>query len=188
MRFTTNQLTACIKKNARLLDVALAKNPGTATLDAGRLLTALACIESGYGANCGPRYEKQYDNGGLYYERSGTVRKAVTRFGRWAACSYGPWQILYTTALELGLPEDTEPASLHHPDLCIPYVIAYLDRRAVNRPGIYKARDLAGIFDAYNTGRAHDANVPTAYIAKGLKAYEDPTPWIEAAKRRERRR
>jgi len=188
MRFTTNQLTACIKKNAVFLTHALRVNPDLADLDAGRLLTALACIESGYGVNCGPRHETQYDSGGFYHERSAAVRRAVDRFGSWAACSYGPWQILYTTALELGLPEDTEPATLHHPDLSIPHVIAYLDRRAINRPGIYKARNLAGIFDAYNTGRAHDTNTPHAYIAKGLKAYDDPTPWIEAAKRRERRR
>jgi hypothetical protein len=79
-------LKSC-KTNAVLL-------PVIENLDPARLLAALAMNESSLGINCGPRHEPAWDVGGTY----GSDPEQAKLLALWpyqAACSYGPWQVMY---------------------------------------------------------------------------------------------
>lgn len=62
-------------------------------LDGRRIMAALASNESSTGANCAPHYEAAYDFGG---DCSHAPEQAalLAKYGRSAACSFGPWQML----------------------------------------------------------------------------------------------
>ena len=63
-------------------------------VDGSQLLWALSGNESSFGANVTPRHEPAYDVGGVYGD--GPVMKSLlARYGSAAACSYGPWQIMF---------------------------------------------------------------------------------------------
>lgn len=65
-----------------------------AGLDGRKVMAAIASNESSTGANCGPRHEPSYDVGGtLAKGLQQTV--ALAHFGSRAACSYGPWQMMF---------------------------------------------------------------------------------------------
>ena len=63
-------------------------------LDGVKVMAAIAGNESSYGYNCGPRHEPAYDVGGTY--ANGALQKGLLQeFGSAAACSYGPWQMMF---------------------------------------------------------------------------------------------
>jgi hypothetical protein len=84
------------------------------------LMLAIASVESGGGDptkagwDCGPRYEKAYDLGGSFWKISHQQRDLVEKFGGQAACSFGPWQMMYCNFpfLNLGPQGITTPESL----------------------------------------------------------------------------
>jgi hypothetical protein len=62
-------------------------------LDAVKVMIAVASNESSLGANCGPRHEPAYDVGGSL--AGGAQAGLLAEYGRAAACSYGPWQMMF---------------------------------------------------------------------------------------------
>ena len=86
------------------------------------------------------------------------------KWGPWSSASYGPWQILYHAAADLGY--DGHPCDLLRLDVCRPWVERLLHRIA--RQG---ARTLAEIADAWNSGTHRDAIVPQEYIRRLAAAY-----------------
>jgi len=64
-------------------------------IDGPKLMLAISGNESSFGANCGPRHEPGYDTGGSTWERSDLQKQLVLKYGSDAACSYGPWQMMY---------------------------------------------------------------------------------------------
>jgi hypothetical protein len=62
-------------------------------LDPVKVMTAIAGNESTVGANCGPRHEPAFDVGGLF--ATGQQAALLATYGSAAACSYGPWQMLF---------------------------------------------------------------------------------------------
>lgn len=72
-----------------------------APLDGARLMLAIAAVESGganplaAGHNCGPRHEASYDTNGGFWRQSPTQQDLVREHGTAAACSYGPWQMMF---------------------------------------------------------------------------------------------
>lgn len=66
-----------------------------APLEGPRVMWAIAGNESSFGANCGPRHESSYDTGGSTWERSDLQKSLVLKYGSDAACSFGPWQMMY---------------------------------------------------------------------------------------------
>ena len=136
-------------------------------IDPASLLAAIAECESSYGANRVPRFEPAYAPGGRYYKRSDRVRRECARFGALASCSYGSFQILYITALEV-MPVPFEPLDLQSDAFAIGAVTALLNRRFFDAQKITTVEDFA---DAYNSGNAKDAVKPTAYINKFVKHY-----------------
>lgn len=129
-------------------------------MDGELCLKALATVESSYGLNNIPRYEKAYDRGGTYYNAALSMK-----YGAWAACSYSSWQIMFPTAVELGF--SGSPEDLNCDAIAIYWVMQYIEKRILNK-GCTRLQDL---FDAYNSGTFRDTNVPQQYIAKCTDAY-----------------
>lgn len=64
-----------------------------AGLDGRQLMAAIASNESSLGKDCGPRYEPSYDVGG---RNVNAVQAALLkRYGKEAAMSYTPWQLMF---------------------------------------------------------------------------------------------
>lgn len=153
------QLKSLIKEKAAGLQLA-----GT-DIEGEVLLAAICYGESTFGRNNQPRREPAYCPGGVYYENSEEVQEAYARFGQDAACSWGPWQILFITARELGY--DGEPQALTDPQVTIDWVIKFINKRILARG----CKTLEKIADAYNSGSCKDAHVPSGYIRKLVSAY-----------------
>ena len=75
--------------------------PLPANIDGAQLLWAIAGNESSFGANCTPRHEPAYDEGGRYADEA-----LLAQFGSAAAYSYGPWQIMFVNCPPNYIPED----------------------------------------------------------------------------------
>lgn len=132
-----------------------------------RVMLAIAAVESGggdptqAGHDCGPRHERLYDSGGLYWQNSPTQRALCQKWGFNGACSYGPWQMMLCN-----FDEDIDPARLNRDlEFCtVQFVLAY--NRFMVRWGFIA---LAQIGEVWNTGR--EARDPE-YVAKLSEAYE----------------
>lgn len=115
------------------------------------------------------RYEPQFYE--RYIKGNSEFAQAVKRYGKEAvASSYGPWQIMYPTAVEMGY--QGRPGALSDAAISLPYVIKYL-RKLETKFG----DDTAKIIHAYNAGpgsvRANGlAPARTPYTSKVL-AYLD---------------
>ena len=132
------------------------------------LLIALAKNESSFGKDCTPRLEPAYDFGGHYFRRSPIIRMQHRKFGNAVAKSYGPFQVMYPTAVELGYDINRPPEELGEFETNIEYAIRYINHRALR-----KAISVQDIFDAYNSGSSHDSIIPEGYILKGMARYQD---------------
>jgi len=131
-----------------------------------KLLCAILHNESSYGKDCSARFEKAYGPGGRYYRKSYFVREKYEKYKDAACCSYGPFQILYITACELGFKDN--PQQLSEAKLSIPYVVEYLNRRILRKPGNETVRQIA---DAYNSGSFEDLFIPEKYMDDFEEAY-----------------
>jgi hypothetical protein len=149
---------AAIHAHAHELHVALIVD---SRLDPARVLAAIAHNESRYGANNVPRHEPAFDAGGRYADRA-----ALEKYGREAACSWGPWQVMYVTAKELGY--KGAPKELADPEVSLPFAIKLVNERLIERQG---AKSLAEIAVGYNSGSIHGDAVK-GYAGNCLMAYE----------------
>lgn len=137
-----------------------------AGVNGAAVLQALAEVESSYGANAVPKHEPAYDRGGRYF--SPTLARG---WGSWAACSYGPFQVMFPVFLELGIHVtpvsacDLEPGAK-----AAAGIIAKRIKRQIP-DGADAETVVRTIGDAYNSGNARDKNVPTAYCDKLWAAY-----------------
>lgn len=150
----------------------------TLMTDLDTFLRAIAQVESNGGANDYPRFEASYAPKDARFTVQGRVITGTGRNfndivrGRWnaygmaSACSFSPWQILYHAAADLGYSD--HPVGLwRYPEIARHYVVAYVERQL--KKGV---NTVEGLADAYNSGNAHDAIVPTEYISKVVAAYE----------------
>ncbi|MFH1035139.1 MAG: transglycosylase SLT domain-containing protein [Pseudomonadota bacterium] len=131
-------------------------------LDPILLLMALAAVESSGGFNNQPRVEPAYRPGGRYCNQA-----LYEKYGDDAAASWGPLQIMFVTARELGY--QGTPQDLAEPSVSVPLAIALINRRIVGRG----AQTLEQIADGYNSGNFRDDKIPAPYIAKVRAAYAD---------------
>jgi len=138
-------------------------------IDPGRILWAIANVESTYGKqNDATHHEGAYHYGGHYYKRSRIVREQSQKWGCLAHSSFGSFQILFITAYELGFRGD--PIELRDPDISLRYVVKLINRRVLDKLSDEKPID---IFDAYNSGTPRDRIVPEQYIDKALIFYNE---------------
>ena len=131
-------------------------------IDGAKLLWAISGCESTFGDHCEPRFERAYYSGGYYYLRDKRIRQAVQAWGRDAACSYGPWQVLCinTQYSPEQLGADPKVAC----DATVHFIVNFV-------LGFRKARTLSAVLDTYNTGNWRDVHVPVKYIHDGTEYY-----------------
>ena len=146
-----------------------------AGISGGALLDAIQYVETG-GGNW-PRIEIAWMPEGARVTVQGRVLTgtgrqctalAAKRYHRWgpaAAASWGPWQLLFHTAADLGY--KGPPHGLHSRHVSLPYVVLRLDQIA--EAGASTVEDFA---DAWNSGTHRDSIVPGRYIRKLVAAYE----------------
>ncbi len=123
-------------------------------VDGAQLLWAISGNESSFGTNCAPRHEAAFDVGGIY--GGGAVMKPLlAQFGMSAACSYGPWQILFCNC-----PAGTTPSDLDNLDKAAQATVEFLNKLL----GRWNPQDLAGIAECWNAG--HPMQNPSAGVAR----------------------
>jgi hypothetical protein len=134
----------------------------------GSILLIIAGLESNFGQQrLYARLEAGYAKGGYYYQKSPEVQQLWTVYGCMAACSYGTFQIMFVTARELGFLG--HPVDLQSDEVGAFWAAQLIARRIIKAQG---ASTLAQVLDGYNSGSSRDANVPEAYINKGVSLYK----------------
>lgn len=136
------------------------------SLIAGNVMIAIAAVESGggdvnyVGNNCGPRYEPAYDVGGSIYIKSPNQQTYVRKWGKDAACSYGPWQCMFDNCLG-HTPQEMETSI----DICAQVFVVQFNNYVEK---FRKASTLDEIGEVWNLGHiAPDSS----YTTKLQKAY-----------------
>jgi len=158
------------------------------------LLAALTGNESNWGTDCAPRDEKGYYVGGYYYENPGNgwLRMLVKKYGRCAASSWGPWQIMYPVAYELGYRGGgfAHPWGLYEPDQCLHWVVEYLNRRVFRfwpsapKPALMApAMTIQQVGDGYNTGNFRDDHHNPKYESDLAQHYAEAAALYAQVKR-----
>lgn len=145
----------------------------TGPFDRRAILAALTDVESGpWGARAeAGLHEPSYDRGGMYYRRHQI--DLVHRYESLAACSYGPFQVLFTKAWELGY--RGHPVGLLDPVICSVYCVKILNSNVAD-----KSR-LEAFADGYNTGNDRDRILPKAnYTENFIQAYDEALEFYAA--------
>ena len=150
-------------------------------VDLAKAKRAIEMAETGGGRNNWPRVEAAYIPAtespfvaqNSLIRGSGACVNAIVeaRWERFAgsdeqlgtAASWGPWQIMYHTAADMGY--TGEPSALHKREVCEKYVDKRLEQ--IVRSG---AETIEQVADAWNSGNFRDKIVPADYIAK-VKVY-----------------
>ena len=162
--------------------VLIAENAGKLHLDPGdvnreRLLAALCMKETRGWQNRQPNFEPAYYKGGAYFNaerfnRVGLLADPILKdfMGLLSACSFGPFQMMYPVACELGFTEF--PLELADPRINIEFAIRYINARCIPFVTAKKAEDIvAQVADGYNSGNPVDRRVPQIYIDEVLAYY-----------------
>lgn len=140
-----------------------------ASIDPYYFLLALMQVESSFGIQNIARFELSYSRSSIAYKKSRLLQEGHEKWGDLAACSYGPTQILWIVAAELGY--NATPIELFHGANSIPYTVKLLNKLAAGG-----GNTLERLAAAYNGGlgalKSKDS-WPAAYIKKFVQAYED---------------
>lgn len=140
------------------------------------LMDAIAEVESSGSRNNYPRFEAAYAPKGERYTVQGhiitgtgacwnmIVAERWARYGMASAASYGPWQILYHTAADLGY--ERHPAYLWDERWSGFYVDERLKK--LRASGAVSVEDYAR---GWNGGNIHSTHVPQSYIDNLTAAY-----------------
>jgi hypothetical protein len=130
------------------------------TLDGRGVMAAIASNESSLGADCGPRHEPTYDVGGALSHGKAQAM-LLAKFGSAAACSYGPWQMMFDNF------QTTNPDVLEkYLGICAFEFVTWFNKYVI---GVRQAKTLAEIGEVWNLG--HIGPDP-AYVAKLEAAYD----------------
>lgn len=131
-------------------------------IDGAQLLWAIAGNESSFGTNAKPVYEAAYGPNGRYHHP-----KNWEKFGRLAASSLGPWQLMFVNAPPLTTPEDMQDL-----DKAAQATVWFMNSQ-IRR---FKPTTLASIGAIWNGGNphAHRREDVSAYIKKLERNYQVP--------------
>lgn len=153
--FTKAQIVSACRFGASL-------SPLPFGIDGPQLLWAISGNESSFGVNCTPRYEPAFDIGGLYADAA-----LLNRFGRGAACSYGPWQIMFCNC-----PADYAPADMADLGKAAMATVAFLNKQLIR----FAPPSLSIIGAIWNGGSPSTILKPAvaAYAAELAKNYLVP--------------
>lgn len=138
-------------------------------LNGEAVMQAIASNESSLGANCGPRYEPAYGEGGRYANAA-----LLSQYGDAAASSHGPWQMMF----ENFSPEAQQAIADGSADVTafaqefVRFFNSYVIR-------IRGAANLNEIGQVWNGGHVFASSPPvgvTVYCTKLARAYESSLP------------
>lgn len=139
------------------------------TIDGTQVLWGLSGNESSFGANCNPRHEPAFDVGGIFFNNSPVQRLLVAKFGKDAACSYGPWQLLFCNA-----PPEFVPSDMLDLAMATNATVRFMNIQL----GRFKPTTLNQIAEIWNDGKplnSPDAGVQR-YVAEFIKNYSVAMP------------
>ena len=130
-------------------------------IDGPRCMAAIASNESSLGANCGPRQEPAYSDGGRYANAD-----LLGRYGTAAASSHGPWQMMFdnfTPEAQEAIGNGTADVSLFAQEF-VRFFNAYVIRAR-------HAQTLEQIGQVWNMGHIGKAGADPEYVNKLQVAY-----------------
>lgn len=133
--------------------------PLPAAVSGAQLLWAMAGNESSFGIRCTPRHEPAFDVGGAYATHA-PMPALLAKYGSYAACSYGPWQILLANAASYTPTDFSELAS------AAAATIAYLNQQL----RAFRPQTLAAIGSIWNSGGPNHQDIPA--VARYIAALE----------------
>ena len=134
-------------------------------IDGRKIMAAIASNESSTGANCGPRHEPAYDNGGSL-STGAAQAAALAKYGSAAACSYGPWQMMFANFS--GVTPDQLNSDI---DLCAQGFVKFFNSFVI---GSRRAQGVQDIGQVWNLGHVTSTPPPglIAYCKKLQAAYD----------------
>lgn len=149
-------------------------------VDGQKLLLAFAAKESSAARSCGLRTEPAYSPGGKYFKGNAFMEAAFVAYGKAACGSWGPWQILYPTAYEMGF--RGMPWELFTAGGSAPWIVNYMNKRCFPEivPELKGWEFVAKVADGYNSGTSKDKNKPGDYMAAIVGFYEMPFDKLKA--------
>jgi hypothetical protein len=142
--------------------------------DMATVLRAIAEVETANGRNSYPRFERSFAPLGFTCTVQGHIitgtgtnftpiaQRRWDLYGMGSACSYGKWQILAHTAMDLGF--KGFPSELWYGSQS--WVEAAL-KKQFNKG----ANMIAKLADAWNSGSFTDANLPVDYVKQVTAAF-----------------
>lgn len=132
-------------------------------------LMALMSVESSLGKENVPRFEYGYSRSSIAFKRSKLLQEGYEKWGDVCACSYGPAQILWIVARELGY--GGHPLDLWSGSVSLPYVVDLLNKNTLKG-----ADTLERLAASYNAGlgvlKSKDV-WPENYVRKFTLAFSD---------------
>lgn len=140
------------------------------------LLDAIRSVETSAAQLGGLRFEGAFIPLGLTFAVQGQLVRGTgacvnaivaerwSRYGVRTAASYGPWQMLYHTAADLGY--DDEPEGLYSESTARVWA-----DRLLSRIFAQGAETVEQVADAWNSGSFRDGIVPHEYIARVAAEY-----------------
>lgn len=111
------------------------------------------------------KHENAYCYGGRYHTPA--LKPAEWRYGCACHCSWGPWQIMYPTAILRGF--DGDPVRLRDPLTSGLYVVAELNAKVFD--ALPAPITVADALDAWNSGMARDNLFPGKYVSEATDLY-----------------
>lgn len=132
-----------------------------------KLMNAIKHVESSGGVNKASRYEKGVEEQlRKRFDKLGqNVKEAIKNYGYKAvASSYGPWQILASTAYDLGY--KGAPADLSNENVSKDIVLKYV-QKLINSS---RTKDVQDVVSAYNAGLGGIHSNPD-YVKKVMRFY-----------------
>ena len=135
-----------------------------------KLLWALNMVEGSGQKKVKSRHEPNFYN--KYLKGKKEWADAEKRYGAQAiSSSYGPWQIMYSTAVQYGY--KGTPTALSDPKVSLPYV-----QKVAGKLNKKYSGNLEKVFSAYNAGEGRVGTNPE-YIKKAMDHYKRaPSYWI----------
>ena len=155
-----------------------------ATINPRAILAAITYSETSWGRRYkAALFEPAYYRGGKFYRDH--VKGLVAEYESLAACSWGPWQILFVAARETGFNGD--PWDLVDPGTSAAAVVTLLNRRCFNTWATAPTPELVApastpeqVFDMWNSGSWRDRFVPGDYVKAQMEGYAEALAFYDA--------
>lgn len=117
-------------------------------IDGIALMKAIAQVESSMGLNC-KRHEPAYDTDGQVWKGSREQQALVKEFGSDAACSFGPWQVMFLNVPTWFVPPATPEQMETDLDVCARAFVEFFNRYVIRTR---QASTVPEIGQVYNGG------------------------------------